>query len=118
MKQLPFTAGNCPPIQESRAVARREEKVVFAGCFCCFQIQIRSAEKCRCASFLLISKSPIEAGGEIGYTISVLPLKGEITDYLRGGRLRKVVAAAFGSMIRGIESAADRDNSATGSESD
>ena len=66
----------------------------------------------------LISKSPLEAGGEIGYTISVLPLKGEITDYLRGGRLRKVVAAAFGSMIRGIESAADRDNSATGSESD
>ena len=52
------------------------------------------------------------------HNISVLPLKGEITDHPRGCRLRKVVAAAFGSTVRGIESASDRDNSETGSESD
>ena len=67
---------------------------------------------------LQLPKIPLALGGGMWHTISVLPLKGEITDYPRGCRLRKVVAVAFGSTMRGIESAADRDNSATDPESD
>ena len=67
---------------------------------------------------LQFPKIPLALGGGMWHTISVLPLKGEITDYPRGCRLRKVVAVAFGSTMRGIESAADRDNSATDPESD
>jgi hypothetical protein len=66
---------------------------------------------------LQFPKIPLALGGGMWHTISVLPLKGEITVYSHGGRLRKVVAAAFGSTMRGIESAADRDNSATDPES-
>ena len=44
LKQLHFTAGNRPPIQERRVVARRKEKL-----FWLFSISKRTGEKWRCA---------------------------------------------------------------------
>ena len=38
---------------------------------------------------LQLPKIPLALGGGMGYTIFVLPLKGEITDYPRSGRVTR-----------------------------
>ena len=63
-------------------LARAPKASCFKGLFPIFRRL--GGEFCRCARGISISQIPLALGGGMGYTISVLSLKGEMTDYSRG----------------------------------